>query len=198
MSEETKLSKKVAKIVSVGKTKLGQYDAIQIKHTQPKEEDTSKVVNTNVFLNALQENQTLAKQIKELKEGDVVGFIKTKKGYNYNLTSIVEASEVPEKEKRPTWNKGGGTRAFNEAAPKVGGVLHDAVALALGTTKDKTTMTDVTTWAEELLFLSNTLEKSWNAGKYRGTQSGTKSGPSQETTDTMAEVSDDVFDLDDF
>lgn len=188
------VSKKVAKIVSVGKTKLGQYDAIQIQHTQPDAEDPSRIVKTNVFANQLENNKDLAVKIKNLSQGETVGFIKTQVGRNYQLTDIVAAGEIPKATQRKTWNNSGGGKAkgFNEAAPKVGGILHDAVALAIATKKEGATIQDVESLAEDLLCVSASLEENWNKGKYKPEPEVQSKSPA-----SMADSVDDIFGADD-
>lgn len=184
-----------AKIVSIEKTsgtdrKGNTWHAVAITHTNPDGRDPAKERRTLVFDNMLKGNQALYKKVKELAEGHVVGFIKS--GARKTLSDIVDESEIPKFESKKTWTDGSKGK-FNEAAPKVGGVLHDAVALTTAIEGKNSQISTVKSLAESLLRLSAELEKNWNDGEYKPSAT---TAPTENKT--MADVSADAFDLDDF
>lgn len=185
----------LAKIISVGKrtgTKKdgGTWSAVEIKHTNPNSKDPNKESTTLVFDTILKANSALLDKIKELEPGTSVGL--TKKIGSNALIDIVDESQVPKYTPKSSFS-GGGRGGFNEAAPKVGGILHDAVALTVAIEGKNSTIETVKNLAEELLRLSANLEKNWNAGTYK-----TNPQPTSNQSETMAAAADDAFDLDDF
>ena len=119
--------------------------------------------------------------LKGLKAGDKFVVVKQKEGEYWNLSEFTSADTYiarPKSTFTPSSSYGARAKSADNtpkstAGVKVGAVLHDAVALAVGA--GKPTVTQVEKIARELLAVSIALEKDVDSGKFTApTTSGTE------------------------
>ena len=156
------LSKQLAEVTEAPK-KVGDKITVTYKRLDTDPPKDGQIAN--VFVSGLTEELTA--QLKALKVGTKTVVVKVKKGKFWNFQGLEDSTTFVAREKKPynpgTYSggkgQGGATKApYDQVGAKVGGVLHDAVALAVASKAAKVTVEDVASFARDLLTLSIRLE----------------------------------------
>lgn len=148
----------------------GKSKYVELVYKRLDGDNPGTVQKTGAFIAALDRES-----IDRIKAGGSFVVVKTKEGEFWNLTKVEDVSTYVEKPKstyvanRGAYAERSGNHSnsaskggYDNVGAKVGGTLHDAVALAGTGAK----VSKVEIIAEELLSLAYRLEANVNAGKY--------------------------------
>lgn len=174
MSEGNKVSRKLGKITKIEMSvQVKGAKAVYIEYTQPDSDNPARTFKGNIFHNFLKDHPSVGAHIKALKVGDEVCIVREQQEGWWNIIDITDKADVPPQ--RPAFGGGGGFKKgggsnFNAHGAKVGGIIHDAVAMAVAIHTDKVTVDHVDALARDLLGLSFTLEKECDEGAFKDIQ----------------------------
>lgn len=192
---EARKSFQKAEYVSHELTKRGRSDYITLTYKRLDGEDPGKEVKAGNFISKLDsESRTI------IKNGGMFVVEKTEDGKFWPLTAIRDISTYKEK---PAYtqqytgktsnvnnNNSSSTWSDGQYGAKVGGVMHDAVAIAGKGAK----MSFVKELAEQLLSLSYELEDNAKKGKYKALENN-NTPLKEEDNSPPFDINDDEIEL---
>lgn len=136
-------------------------DFVVMEYTRLDLEVPKTGVPAKTFIKGI--NPELETKLKALKVGDKTVVVKTKKGNFWNFTGLEDSSTFVPREKKK-FTPGGGKAPYDQVGAKVGGILHDASALAIASHGTSVSVSHVADIAREMLTLSITLEAEVRSG----------------------------------